>query len=210
VLVICHAIIWEVGITLKKRRYVMKKLFLISTVIAFVITSATVHAQVVAPLGQSNFVLKFDYIVFTDGFFDNQGNGLYIGLEGYGKIASNFYLGGEVGQAGNIAIVGEDINFVPIEVNIKYAREFAHNLVVDFGAGFSYSYAELKQSFYFGTAPEERNDWLFGGQIFADLSYKINWFSIGLDVKYQITQSFKDEDLDLSNFRLGLHIGIIF
>jgi len=191
----------------------MRKLFLISIGIAFVMTSATVHAQVVAPLGKGNFALKFDYIVFTDGFFDNLGNeddGLYIGLEGYGKIASNFYLGGEVGQAGNIAIGGEDINFVPIEVNVKYAREFARNFVVDFGAGFSYSYVTLTNQIFLVTVEEERDDWLFGGQIFADLGYKINWFSIGLDAKYQITQSFKDEDLDLSNFRLGVHIGIIF
>ena len=191
----------------------MKKLFLISTVIAFVITSATVHAQVVAPLGQGNIALKFDYIVFTDGFFDNLGNeddGLYIGLEAYGKIASNFYLGGEVGQAANISLGGEEINFVPIEVNVKYAREFAHNFVADFGAGFSYSYVALTNVIVFVTIEEERDDWLFGGQIFADLSYKINWFSIGLDAKYQITQSFNDEDVDLSNFRLGVHIGIIF
>ena len=191
----------------------MKKLFLISIGIAFVMTSATVQAQVVAPLGKGNFALKFDYIVFTDGFFDNLGNeddGLYIGLEGYGKIASNFYLGGEVGQAGNITLGGEDINFVPIEINVKYAREFARNFVVDFGAGLSYSYAELTHQFFGGTVAEVRDDWLFGGQIFADLSYKINWFSIGVNAKYQITQSFKDEDLDLSNFRLGVHIGIIF
>jgi hypothetical protein len=191
----------------------MKKLFLISKVIAIVITSATVHAQVVAPLGQGNIALKFDYIVFTDGFFDNLGNeddGLYIGLEAYGKIASNFYLGGEVGQAANIALGGEEINFVPIEVNVKYTREFAHNFVADFGAGFSYSYAALKNIIFLVTIEEERDDWLFGGQIFTDLSYKINWFSIGLDAKYQITQSFKDEDVDLSNFRLGVHTGIIF
>jgi hypothetical protein len=191
----------------------MKNLFLISIGIAFVLSSVKIHAQVIAPLGKGNLALKFDYIVFTDGFFDNQGNeddGLYIGLEGYGKIAPNFYLGGEVGQAANISLVGEDIIFVPIEVNIKYASEFAHNLVVDFGAGFSYSYAALKQSFYVGTAAEERTDWLFGGQIFADLSYKINWFSIGINTKYQITQSFREEDLDFSNFKLGVHIGIIF
>jgi len=191
----------------------MKKLFLILISIAFVMTSATVQAQVVAPLGKGNLALKLDYIVFTDGFFDNPGNeddGLYIGLEGYGKITPNLYLGGEVGQAGNISLGGEDINFVPIEVNVKYAREFARNLVVDFGAGFSCSYTELTHQFFLGTVQEERNDWLFGGQIFADLSYKINWFSIGVNAKYQITESFKDEDLDLSNFRLGVHIGIIF
>lgn len=99
---------------------------------------------------------------------------------------------------------------MPIEVNVKYAREFASNSVVDFGAGFSYSYTELTHQVFLGAVTEERDDWLFGGQIFADLSYKINWFSIGVNAKYQITQSFKDEGLDLSNFRLGVHIGVIF
>jgi hypothetical protein len=191
----------------------MKKLFLISVGIAFVMASATVQAEVVAPLGKGNFALKFDYIVFTDGFFDNPGpedDGLYIGLEGYGQITSNLYVGGEIGQAANITIVGEDINFVPIEVNIKYARDLARNLVVDFGAGLSYSYVELRTVSFFRPVPVERDDWLFGGQIFTDLSYKINWFYFGVHAKYQITQSFKDEGLDLSNFRLGAHIGVIF
>ena len=189
----------------------MKKLFLISTGITFILTFVNIPAQVVAPLGKGNLALKFDYIDFTDGYFSgSEDAGLYIGLEGYGKIASNFYLGGEVGAADNVALFGKSISFTPIEINIKYASEFAHNLVIDFGTGFSYSYVALKQTFWFGTEPEERNDWLFGGQIFADLSYKINWFSIGVNAKYQITQSFKDEGLDLSNFRLGVHIGIIF
>ena len=171
------------------------------------------QAQIVAPLGKGNFALKFDYIAFTDGFFDklgNQDDGLYIGLEGYGKIASNLYLGGEIGQGGNITLFGEDIIFVPIEVNAKYANEFAHNFVLAFGAGLSYSYAELTNQFLGVTTTEERNDWLFGGQIFSDLSYKINWFTMGLNFKYQITEGFKKEDLNLSNFRLGAQIGIMF
>ena len=192
----------------------MKKIFLISIGIAFVMISVTVQAQVVVPLGNSNFALKLDYITFTDGYFDNPGNeddGLYIGLEGYGKITSNIYLGGEIGQAANINLLGgEDINFVPIEVNAKYVRELTPDLVIDFGAGLSYSYTELRRQFIIGSALEERNDWLFGGQFFADLSYTFDRFFIGVNAKYQITQSFKETNLDLSNFRLGLHIGIFF
>ena len=191
----------------------MKKFFLTAIVIAFVLNSGPVPAQVVTPLGKVNFALKFDYIVFTDGFFDRPGNeddGIYIGLEGYGKIASDFYLGGEIGQGGNITLAGEDIIFVPIEVNAKYTNEFARNFVLDLGLGLSYSYAELTNQFFGVTATEERNDWLFGGQIFTDLSYKINWISIGVNAKYQITEGFKEEDLKLSNFRLGVQIAMIF
>ena len=187
----------------------MKYLFLISVCIAYVLTPATMQAQVIAPLGKANFEIKFDYIVFTDGYFDNflnQDDGIYVGIEGYGYIAQNIYLGGEVGQGVNMSLSGEEINFVPIEINAKYTRGFASNFVIDFGAGFSYSYAELTNQI---SNSEVREDWLFGGQIFIDLSYRIKWFSIGVNTKYQITQSFKEEDLDLSNFRLGVQIGII-
>ena len=191
----------------------MKKLFLTAIVITFILNSGPIPAQVVTPLGKGNFALKFDYIVFTDGFFDKLGNeddGIYIGLEGYGKIAPNFYLGGEIGQGGNIAISGEDIIFVPIEVNVKYTNKFAHNFVLDPGLGFSYSYTELTNQFFGVTATEERNDWLLGGQIFTDLIYKINWVSVGVNAKYQITEGFKEENLNLSNIRLGVQIGMIF
>jgi hypothetical protein len=187
----------------------MKKLFLILIGIVYVLSSANIHAQNLIPLGKYNFALKLGYNAFTDDYFTNiDDDGFYGGLEGYGKIASKFYIGGEIGQGGNWMSFGEDLYFIPIEVNVKYASEFAQNLVVDFGAGISYSYATIKR-FSFFEQTEERDDWLFGGQIFADLSYRIIWLSIGINSKYQITQSFKDEDFDLSNYKLGVQIGII-
>ena len=191
----------------------MKRLFLISMCIVFAMSSAALHAQERIPLGNGNFALKLDYIVFTDDHFDKPGNeddGLYIGLEGYGQIIPNLYLGGEVGQAINIGILGEDISFFPVDLNLKYAIEAARNFVVDFGVGVSYSYVELRNETPFSSGWDERNDWLFGGQFFADLSYKIDWFSIGVNTKYQITQSFRDEDFDLSNWRVGVQIGVMF
>jgi len=195
---------------------VMKRLFLISICIVFVMTSAALHAQERlpqrVPLGNGNFAVKLDYIAFTDGYFDKPGHeddGLYIGLEGYGRIYRNLYLGGEVGGAANITIFGEDISFFPVEVNLKYAIEAARNFAVDFGAGVSYSYAKLQDHSLFGS-DRERSDWLFGGQFFAELTYKIDWFSIGVNAKYQITQGFRDEDFDLSNWRIGAQIGVVF
>ena len=190
----------------------MKRLFLISICIVFVMTSAALHAQERVPLGNGNVALKLDYIAFTDGYFDKPGNeddGLYIGLEGYGKIYRNLYLGGEVGQAINIGILGEDISFFPVDLNLKYAIESARNFVVDFGAGVSYSYAKLEDHSLFGSN-RERSDWLFGGQFFGDLIYKIHWFSIGVNAKYQITQSFRDEGIDFGNWRIGAQIGVVF
>ena len=195
----------------------MKRLFLISICTVFVMTSAALHAQERVPkrvpLGKGNVAVKLDYILFTDSQFDKPGNqddGLYIGLEGYGKIFPNLYLGGEVGQGINIGVLGEDISFVPIELNLKYAIEAARNFVIDFGAGVSYSYVELRDESPFRSGWEERSDWLFGGQFFADLTYKIHWFSIGVNTKYQVTQGFRNEGFDLSNWRIGAQIGVVF
>lgn len=192
----------------------MKRVWLISICMVLVMTCSAVHAQEKAPLGNGNFAVKFDYIVFTDDHFDEAGNeddGLYIGLEGYGEITPNLYIGGEVGSAFNIHLFGgEEISFLPIELNLKYAKEAARNFVVDFGAGLSYSYVELEYRSFWGAAQEERDDWLFGVQFFADLTYKIRWFSIGVNGKYQITEDFKDEGIDLNNWRLGVQLGIVF
>jgi hypothetical protein len=180
---------------------------------AFVMASSVASAREKAPLGNGNFAVKLDYIAFTDSHFDAVGNeddGLYIGLEGYGKITPNLYLGGEIGTGTNIELGGEEITFVPVELNLKYAREAARNLVVDVGAGLSYSSAEIQYRPLFGTAGEKRDDWLFGGQVFADLTYKIHLFSLGVNGKYQMTDNFKDEGIDLSNYRLGVQFGMVF
>ena len=192
----------------------MRRLFLISICIVFLMTSAVLHAQEKrVPLGNGNFAVKLDYIAFTDSGFDKRGtedDGLYIGLEGYAKILPNLYLGGEVGGAVNVDVFGEEISFFPVELNSKYAIELARNFVVDFGAGVSYSYAKLQErSLFFGSG-RERSDWLLGGQFFADLTYKIQWFSIGVNAKYQITEGFRNEGINLNNLRIGAQIGVVF
>jgi hypothetical protein len=133
----------------------MKGLILFSLISAIVVASTVVSAQEKAPLGNCNFALKLDYIAFTDNHFGEAGNandGLYIGLEGYGRITPNLYLGGEIGAGTNIEIGGEEITFVPVELNLKYAKEAARNCVVDFGAGLSYSSVEIQYRPLFGTA----------------------------------------------------------
>ena len=187
----------------------MKKLFLFS-IISFVLVSTTVYSAEKVLLGNGNIAVKLDYITFTDNHWSGQGDdGLYIGLEGYGEIIPNLYLGGELGNGVNVSILGEDITFFPIELNLKYAIEAASNVVIDFGAGASYNYAEMRIQRLFSTDIEE-DDWLFGGQIFADLTYKIKRFFIGINGKYQITEHFKDENFDFTNWRLGVQIGMMF
>ena len=190
----------------------MKRLLLSAVCIIFLTMPAVLHAQEKALLGKSNFALKLDYIVFTDSIFDSplaEDDGVYVGIEGYGKISPNLYIGGEIGQGTNVDILGDEIDFFPVELNLKYAIETASNFVVDFGAGVSYSYTEVSHQGFFGPI-ETIDDWVWGGQLFGDLTYKINWFSIGLNAKYQFTEDFKDADAGLSNWRAGIQIGAVF
>jgi hypothetical protein len=188
----------------------MKRCLILLIGIVLTLSPAVIRAEQKAPLGTGNFALKLDYITFTDeGWSDNDDAGLYLGLEGYGKITPNVYLGGEVGTAANVSILGEDISFMPVELNVKYAKEVAPNLIADFGAGASYSYTEITYDPLFGPS-ESIDDWLFGGQVFADVTYKIGRFTVGVNAKYQMTEDFKDSDVDLSNWRLGLQLGGLF
>lgn len=94
-------------------------------------------------------------------------------------------------------------------MNVKYAREALENLVLDADAGLSYSYASYSENFFLSPGREE-NGWLFGGQIFGDLIYKINWFTLGIDAKHQITEELEEVGFDFSNFRIGIQLGAKF
>ena len=190
----------------------MRTFYLISLLAMFVMPPIAAHAREEAPLGSGTVALKVDYIVFTSNYFDSgfrEDDGIYVGLEGYVAVAPNVYLGGEVGHGVNIDLVGEDISFVPIELNVKYAAEAAPNLVMDVGIGISGNYVELQDRGPFGSGTSA-DDFLFGGQVFADLTYTIRWFSIGANAKYQITEDFRDENFALDNMRVGAHIGVTF
>ena len=77
----------------------MKKFLFMLLIIAFVCTASTVYAAQKAPLGAGNLALKLDWIKFTDGDVKDADvdSGFYIGLEGYGEVAPNWYLGMEAG-----------------------------------------------------------------------------------------------------------------
>jgi hypothetical protein len=62
----------------------------------------------------------------------------------------------------------------------------------------------------FQTDKVQRDDWLFCGQVFADLTYKMQWFFVGVNAKYQVTGDFQDEGIDLSNYRLSVQLGAVF
>jgi hypothetical protein len=189
-------------------------------VIIFILTPSAIQAQQEAPLGTSNFSFKLDYINFTDNRWSPDTQGGYMGLEGYGQISPNLYLGGEIGASSSGTIYGgEALHYNPIELNLKYAMEVFPNLIADFGTGVSYSYASLECEEYISSYyKKHEHDWLFGGQVFAGLTYKILRFpfimfasdealpTIGVNAKYQVTQEFKERDVDFNNWRLGVQL----
>jgi hypothetical protein len=189
---------------------IMKKLFLFALVVSFVLLSATVFAAEKASLGAGSVALKLDYISFTESEFEDADidAGYYVGLEAYGEVSPNLYVGLEAGYAnsdGEIGgIVDTEATLVPIELNLKYAFKAAPSFIIDVGAGVSYNFAELE------IASESEDDWLFGGQFFVDLNYTIDEFFIGVNVKYQLTEDFKDDDVGFSNWRVGGQVGMIF
>jgi len=209
----------------------MKKIFLLSLMVVFVFTSTSLYAAEKYALGNSNIALKVDWINFTEdvfGEFDLK-DGIYLGLEGYYGIAPNLYLGIEAGWAdtsndeddvqigGNSYDIETDIFLVPIELNLKYAIDVAPNWVFGIGAGVSYSWLDVDVEV--GDKDADIDDWVFGGQVFADITYKLSnqWF-IGIDGKYQFTDDLefevKGEDIETNasanNWRVGAHIGLMF
>jgi outer membrane protein W len=202
----------------------MKKILLLTLMLVFVFASTTLYAAEKYALGMGNIALKVDYINFTEDVFDNidLDNGIYLGLEGYYTIYPNLYLGLEAGWAGtsndgDIEIDGEkrnvdiDVTFVPIELNLKYVFELDPNWSIGVGAGISYSFFEIEAN----KIDESVDDWVFGGQVFADVNYKMSkeWF-IGINAKYQFTDDLEFDNVDTStsadNFRVGAQIGYMF
>lgn len=188
-----------------------------------VMGAAAAHAAETMPLGAGTAALKIDYLKFTDSVVKNTDadTGLYLGMEVYGNLAPRWYLGAEVGYANpdGTAVVPffpfsfgtpteTEVTFVPVEVNMKYAVETARDIVVDYGAGLSYNFVKEEAS-ALGISSSV-DDWLLGGQVFVDLSFKLDKVIIGVNGKYQITEDFKSADYDYNNWRLGGRIGLLF
>ena len=191
----------------------MKKLLLFVLVLVIVMTSTALYAAEKAPLGFGNLAVKLDYINFTDDVLKDTDvdQGLIVAIEGYGQVVPNLYLGMEVGYAnpdGNVLGIDTELTFVPIELNLKYAIPASPNLVFDLGAGASYSYVEEEASLFGVTS--RADDWLFGGQVFADMNYTSGMFFIGINGKYQITEDIEGGNYSYNNWRVGGQVGVMF
>lgn len=208
----------------------MRKIFLLSLMLIFVFTSTSLYAAEKYALGNTNIALKVDYISFTGDIFDKVDlkDGVYIGLEGYYGITSNLYVGLEAGWAetendkpvnllGDRFDVKTNVNYVPVELNLKYVIEASPKWLIALGAGVSYNWFDVKLDDVCGECSE--SDWVFGGQVFADITYKINnqWF-IGINGKYQFTDDLTIDvkgldiktDTNADNWRVGAQVGLMF
>jgi len=183
----------------------MKRSLLMSIGLVLLLATVGLAAEEEAALGNFLFGLKANYIGFTDEVWAHGSvdDSFYLGLEGYAEITRNIYLGGEVGYVHSEEItdavlgysVGHNrqLTLIPIELNVKYAIEVAPHFTFDFGAGVSFNYASPAEEMflYIYETSYEDSGWLFGGQFFADLTYKVKWFFMSINWKYQITETYE-------------------
>ena len=208
----------------------MRKIFLLSLMLIFVFASTSLYAAEKYALGNTNIALKVDYISFTGDIFDKVDlkDGVYIGLEGYYGITSNLYVGLEAGWVetendktvnllGDRFDVKTNVNYVPVELNLKYVIKASPQWLIALGAGVSYNWLDVELDVCDECSGSE--DWVFGGQVFADITYKMSnqWF-IGINGKYQFTDDLKfdvkgidiETDTNANNWRVGAQVGLMF
>ena len=206
----------------------MKKVILLSFCIILLLAAVTsAYAADKYALGMGNVALKGDYFSFTDDVFDDIDleDGAYVGLEVSRALMPNLYLAAEAGWAetsndediivfGRRTNVDIDVTYVPVELNLKYAVEFAPRWVFGIGAGASYNYFNIDVDI--DGASGDEDDWLWGGQAFADLTYKMGSWFFGINGKYQFTEDIElgldDEETDTNanNWRASAQLGVMF
>src|SRR3989304_1326423 len=193
---------------------IMKKL-MVPAFIALISFAINANAEENAP-GNWHVAAKVAHISFTDSVLEHVGldESVYYGIEAYAKAAPKFYVGGEVGYVNekgafsNASYVGTELTYIPIEVNIKYFIQDTGRLSFAIGGGVSQNYVE-ENTYYYGTYTWE--EWLFGVQAFADLSYRFgDRYFAGVNAKFQLTEDMEDSSYGYDNIRLGAHVGVVF
>lgn len=214
----------------------MKKQLLMFLIIflSFFVVIPNTYADESKPLGNSNFALKAGQIrfLFNKDLKDMRlDEGTYYGFEDYSNISPNAYIGAEaafmdlkVSYVDSGVYINQKLDFIPIELNLKLVSQFASNLTLGFGAGASYNLARFQGNAAapgIATLSRDFSDWLWGGQVFADLNYAAGGFFMGIEGKYQITEKLKDMtsdptygditfEEDFTNWRVGGKVGIMW
>lgn len=195
----------------------MRKIFPLVLIAVFLSCSTAFCAEKKASQ-ELGLALKADYINFTDSFVktNDLGKSIYMAVEGYGHIAPEILLGLEVGIANPSSTVNNrktELTYIPIELNVKYVGEFRPNWNFCIGGGLSYNYAE--ETVVSGGSAFKNDDWLAGGQAFAELLYSSGSYFVGVEYKRQFTDNFEGGTAAVpahrySNWRLGGLAGVFF
>lgn len=198
----------------KKRRPFMKKTILLAVLLIIFAVSSNALAE---RKRDGMVSVKVDYISFNNSTLKDSDvdSGVYFGLENYLPMTQHFFLGNEIGYAkttGTVSILGAntdtEVKYVPVELNLKYVAEPASHITFDLGVGISFNHVMTKLKS--ATALSTGNEWVFGGQVFADINYRAESFFFGLDGRYQYTDDVDEGGYDYTNWRAGAHAGFYY
>lgn len=194
----------------------MKNFSLFALVFVLLVCSTAAYAEEKAAIGKG-LALKIDYLNFTDSFVkdNNIDKSIYIAVEGYAHVAPEIFLGLEVGIANPSGTVGNqktELTYVPVELNAKYVGEFLPLLNLAIGGGLSFNHAS--ETVVSNGSTFKNDDWLLGGQVFAELLFASGNYFMGFNGKYQFTDNFAADGSApshrYSNWRLGGLAGVLF
>ncbi len=195
-------------------------LFIVSVAVPFIFaTNIRADAQEAGELG-----IKLQSINFED-ISDSKA---YASVFGYINTTPNAAIGFEIGTAniedetyysgGNR--FEESIDFTPIEVNFKLRAKSRGEtgFALDLGGGVSYNVLSYTLYDVNNVKVADENKNLFGWQAFVSGKYFFTppraSFGIfaGAEIKYQWVDSFTEygEEIDLSNTRFGIELGVMF
>jgi hypothetical protein len=223
-------------LTILEGESVMKNRLILAVVLCFAVLSAPcVHAEMYG----ADVAVKVDYFHFSDSLMKNLNleNGVYVGIEAYKQLfCPNLYFGVAVGWAGTSGSVSDvvtgptflptsvtadsSIDYIPIEFNVKYVIPISRCFNFAVGGGGSINHFSFDSDISAGNAVGNAavhvsdDDWVWGGQVFGEVNYKVNNWFIGIDAKYQLTQDLNlfgvDSQAGADNFRAGGRVGFLF
>ncbi len=146
-------------------------------------------------------------------FEDISDSKAYASVFGYINTTPNAAIGFEIGTVNE-----KSIDFTPIEVNLKFRAKSRGETGFALNLGGGVSYNVLNKLYVNDVKVVDENKNLFGWQAFVSGKYFFTppraSFGIfaGAEIKYQWVDSFTEygEEVDLSNTRFGLEVGVMF
>lgn len=191
----------------------MKKITSLAVFLIAFSFPAISSADSVFPLGDVHFELTTGSALYTDSNVDDLGidDGTFFGTAVYVSVSPRLYLGLEVSRVEETGRFGNgnkiELEFMPVEVNLKYTNAVNDNLVLSLGGGISKTSIEEKIT---TVGSSTRRGWQHGLQAFAGLDLIVDAFFLGFDVKWQTMDDFKASSYDYNNIRLGFRLGMMF